>query len=122
MQASFLSASGGMQLSETVSGILKTLITNRLALQFNWKGSQDKLSFAELKLSTVICGKFVHIGGTGAGSAAQGYLKCKASENALLTNLSRTSIEEVIIIQLHLILLSNLVGLMSDLLCNIHRL
>src|SRR6218665_3666698 len=121
MQASFLSASGGMQLSEKVSGILKTLITNQLALKFNWKGSQAKLSFADLKLSTVICGKLVHVGETGAGSADQGYLKCKASENALLTILSRTTIEEIIIIQLHLILLSNLVGLMSDLLCDIHR-
>lgn len=58
MQASFLSTLGGRDLSKTVGCIMKALMTNRLALQFNWVGSSEKRSFAELKLAAVVCGKF----------------------------------------------------------------
>ena len=42
---------------DTVSGIMKALMTNPLALQYNWIGSRGKNSFERLKLSSVICGK-----------------------------------------------------------------
>lgn len=45
LQASFLATSGGMHLNETVSDVMKALMTNRLALQFTWKESHDKQSF-----------------------------------------------------------------------------
>lgn len=53
--ASFLSTLGGRDLGKTVGGIMKALVTSRLALQFNWVGSNDKRSFAELKLAAVVC-------------------------------------------------------------------
>lgn len=53
--ASFLSTLGATDLSKTVCGIMKALMTSRLALQFNWVGSNDKRSFAELKLAAVVC-------------------------------------------------------------------
>ena len=49
------------QLTETVSCKMKALVTNRLAKQFNSMDSRNKQSFSDLKLSTVVCGKLIHL-------------------------------------------------------------
>jgi len=37
---------------------MEAIITNPVALQYNWTGSRGKHSFEQLKLSQTICGKW----------------------------------------------------------------
>lgn len=57
VQARYLSTFGSGTLTDTVCGMMKAILNNSLALQFNWIGNRQKNSFADLHLSQVICGK-----------------------------------------------------------------
>lgn len=52
-----LSRAGGQNLSDGVRGIMRRLMTDELALQFNWKGSRGgKVGFEQKALLSVIHG------------------------------------------------------------------
>lgn len=57
VQVRYLSIFGAATLTDTVCGIMKTLMTNSIATQYNWLGKGKKNSFAELQLAPIICGK-----------------------------------------------------------------
>ena len=56
VQTRQLSRIGGATVREQVSGIMKRLLTNQLAAQFNLKGKGGKMALAKLTLYRVIVG------------------------------------------------------------------
>ena len=61
LKAIHLSTSGGSDLKDTVRGILKGFITNKLAKQINWLGRRGKRGFLTLNQAMVVRNMhFVH--------------------------------------------------------------
>jgi hypothetical protein len=62
LQTGYLSLLGGTEIADTTSRILRALITNELALEYNYcgrkyKGEQRKKKFKSLRLKKVIIGE-----------------------------------------------------------------
>ena len=60
LQIRYLGTFCASNVTDTVSRIMKAVMTNSLALQYNWTGSRGKQSFDGLKLSPVICGMYMN--------------------------------------------------------------
>lgn len=56
LQKGRLSTIGGADLRSCVMNILKFVMTNQLAMSYNWKGQHNKKSFEGTKLREVIMG------------------------------------------------------------------
>jgi len=56
VQTSYLGTFCAGSVTESVTRMMKSLMTNSLALQMNWSGSRGKHSFSVLKFSATICG------------------------------------------------------------------
>ena len=54
----YLAEYGGQTLKETVWRIMKEVMTNQLALKFNWCGTKGKAAFKDLRLSNVLFSKY----------------------------------------------------------------
>jgi hypothetical protein len=57
LQVAFLGLLGGVSVSDTTRRILSKLLTNQLAIQFNFKGHGTKYAFGELQLKDVVNGE-----------------------------------------------------------------
>lgn len=53
----FLAQAGGSDVKETTGNIMKQLMNTTVAVQFNWLGKGEKVSFKKSVLAGVVYGK-----------------------------------------------------------------
>jgi hypothetical protein len=56
-QVNYLAKLGGRSPQKTVSGILRRLISKKVAVQYNYTGAHQKLAFENLNISKIIVGE-----------------------------------------------------------------